>query len=72
MTLAWALLALVVGSGVVSAMRYKDTLRKMAKDLAIAFGGFALAQCHRPFNWLFLRWGRVERVLGPPDGNSSR
>jgi len=70
MTLAWAVAGLILGEGVVSVVRYRDTLRKVLKDIGLAFGGFVLAQIHlRLFNPLFLRWGKVKRVLGPPPSN---
>jgi predicted acylesterase/phospholipase RssA len=59
----WALATMVLGKGV-AALRYKETLRKVLKDLAIAVFGWVAASVHlRLFDPLFLRRGRIRRIL---------
>jgi hypothetical protein len=54
---------MVLGKGV-AALRYKETLRKVLKDLAIAVFGWVAASVHlRLFDPLFLRRGRIRRIL---------
>jgi hypothetical protein len=63
-TVVWAVVALVAGRGVVAVLRYKETVRKILKDIAVAVLGWFAAQVHlRIFDPLFLRKGKVEKVL---------
>ena len=71
-TLFWLVAALLIGKTAISILRYGNTLRKVLADLGIALVGWLVARVHLwVFDPLFLRWGRLERIVGD-EGDAGR
>ncbi len=60
----WTVVTLLLGQGVVKVLRYKETLKKVLKDIAMAVFGWIATRVHLLFfDPLFLRKGKIDKIL---------